>query len=204
MKEFWDERYSAEEYVYGELPNDYLKEKLALLTPSTILFPAEGEGRNAVYAAMHNWTVSAFDLSSVAKIKAEQLATKKKVNIDYSIASFENTHYPKASFDAIALIYAHLPNEIRRKSHQQLVDLLAVGGTLIIEGFSKTHAENQKTNPRAGGPKEVDMLYDLDELKADFPNFEFIEAEEKAVELNEGEYHKGKANVVRLFAKKKL
>ena len=53
MKEFWDSRYSAEEYVYGILPNEYFKSKLITDEKSgNILFPAEGEGRNAVYAAL--------------------------------------------------------------------------------------------------------------------------------------------------------
>ena len=51
MKEFWDERYKGSSYVYGKEPNVYLKRKLAELKAGSILFPAEGEGRNAVFAA---------------------------------------------------------------------------------------------------------------------------------------------------------
>ncbi|MDX1754196.1 MAG: thiopurine S-methyltransferase [Salinimicrobium sediminis] len=51
MQEFWNERYQREEYIYGKDPNEYLKAKLKNLTPGRILFPAEGEGRNAVHAA---------------------------------------------------------------------------------------------------------------------------------------------------------
>jgi len=47
----WNERYSKAEFAYGELPNEYLKEQIAKLKIGSILFPAEGEGRNAVYAA---------------------------------------------------------------------------------------------------------------------------------------------------------
>ena len=38
----------ADEFAYGEQPNNYLKEQLEKLAVGTILFPAEGEGRNAV------------------------------------------------------------------------------------------------------------------------------------------------------------
>ena len=44
----WNERYRKEEFAYGEEPNNYLKEQLSKLPVGTILFPAEGEGRNAV------------------------------------------------------------------------------------------------------------------------------------------------------------
>ena len=63
----WDDRYSKEEFVYGEEPNNFLREQLQKLKPGKILFPAEGEGRNAVFAATKGWDVYAFDISSVGK-----------------------------------------------------------------------------------------------------------------------------------------
>ncbi|MDA0985112.1 MAG: hypothetical protein O3C56_04825 [Bacteroidetes bacterium] len=51
MKDFWNERYASTEYVYGKEPNQYFKQILCSLSPGKILLPAEGEGRNAVYAA---------------------------------------------------------------------------------------------------------------------------------------------------------
>lgn len=41
----WNDRYSTDEFAYGEQLNDYLKEQLMQLETGTILFPAEGEGR---------------------------------------------------------------------------------------------------------------------------------------------------------------
>ena len=56
--DFWDERYSVSEYVYGEHPNNYLKKQLETLPVGSILFVGEGEGRNGVYAAKQGWKVS--------------------------------------------------------------------------------------------------------------------------------------------------
>jgi hypothetical protein len=78
MNEFWNNRYSTEEYAYGTLPNEYLKEEAEKLKPGNILFPAEGEGRNAVHAARLGWKVYAFDISTEAKLKAEKLADRAK------------------------------------------------------------------------------------------------------------------------------
>ena len=69
-REFWDERYANEEFVYGKLPNKYFKEKIVELSVGKALFAAEGEGRNAVYAATLGWEVTAFDQSLSAKKKA--------------------------------------------------------------------------------------------------------------------------------------
>jgi len=65
----WNERYSKEEFAFGKQPNNYLKEQLEKINRGTILFPAEGEGRNAVFAAKLGWTVSAFDISMEGKRK---------------------------------------------------------------------------------------------------------------------------------------
>ncbi|WP_170982756.1 hypothetical protein [Dyadobacter frigoris] len=49
MNQLWDERYGSEKYIYGTTPNLWFKENLSLLSPGSLLLPAEGEGRNAVF-----------------------------------------------------------------------------------------------------------------------------------------------------------
>ena len=70
MKEMWDQRFSGDEYVYGTEPNLFFKEKLEGLKPGKLLLPAEGEGRNAVFAARLGWQVKAVDYSVQARMKA--------------------------------------------------------------------------------------------------------------------------------------
>ena len=53
MNNFWNERYAEKVFAYGIAPNEFYKEQLAKLPKGKILFAAEGEGRNAVYAAQH-------------------------------------------------------------------------------------------------------------------------------------------------------
>lgn len=201
-REFWDERYGNEEFVYGKLPNKYFKEKIDELSVGKALFAAEGEGRNAVYAATLGWEVTAFDQSLCAKKKAISLAENNQVTIDYLVSDLYNFNYTSASFDVLVLIFAHFPEEKRRIYHRQLTQTIKNGGYIILEAFSKNHMQNQKDNPKVGGPKNIDMLYDLDEIKEDFQNFEFLEAYETETELNEGEHHKGKGSVIRILAKK--
>ena len=202
MKNFWDQRYLEADYAYGEFPNEYLKEKLSSLSPGKVLFPAEGEGRNAVFAANLGWEVSAFDLSEQARIKAEKLAEEKQVWIDYRVETIETSMYHENSLDAVVLVFAHFPAEKRKACHSKIATWLKSGGTLIIEGFSKNHIQNQKENQAVGGPKDPSMLYDLEELKQDFPDFRFAEALETETILSEGKYHQGKSSVIRIFAVK--
>jgi ubiquinone/menaquinone biosynthesis C-methylase UbiE len=111
-KSRWDERYRDEQYAYGEEPNAFLKLKLENRIPAKALFPAEGEGRNAVYAAQLGWMVSAFDISEEGMKKAVKLAERKQVEIDYRVGLLYTLKFEPASFDLIALIYAHFPGPI--------------------------------------------------------------------------------------------
>ena len=63
----WDQRYSEQSYAYGTVPNTFIKAFLDTEKPGKIVFAAEGEGRNAVYAARHGWEVEAFDLSATGR-----------------------------------------------------------------------------------------------------------------------------------------
>lgn len=201
--EFWNERFGNKEYIYGEEPNVYLKNTLKNLTSGKILFPAEGEGRNAVYAASLGWETHAFDPSISGQKKALQLAERNNVKIDYRLSDLEKAGYPAEDFDAIVLVYAHFHQDLRREYHRKLSQYLKKGGHIILEAFSKNHQENQENNPKAGGPKNPDMLYDLEEIKQDFPNFTFLESLETTTELKEGDHHLGQAQVVRIFAQKR-
>lgn len=203
MKEFWNDRYRQEAFAYGEEPNDFLKEQLHELEPGTILFPAEGEGRNAVYAAQLGWNVSAFDTSEEGKNKAERLTRKKQVTIDYQIMSVGQMNYSEQQFDAVALIYAHFPESIRPAYHQEVARSTKKGGIVILEAFSKKHLDYNSKNEKVGGPKDATLLYNLDEIKADFHEFEPLVLIETEVELNEGLYHVGQGSVIRFVGRKK-
>jgi ubiquinone/menaquinone biosynthesis C-methylase UbiE len=98
MNDFWNERYASKDYVYGKEPNQYFKEQLKKLPPGKILLPAEGEGRQAIFAAKNEWNVTAFDLSTKGKDKADKLAKVNNVNINYIIASFQNIEFDNNSF----------------------------------------------------------------------------------------------------------
>ena len=201
--ERWNDRYSNEEFAYGEQPNNYLKEQLEKLPVGKILFPAEGEGRNAVFAAKLGWTVSAFDISDEGKNKALQLAVKNNVTIDYLVGELQTLNYQPEQFDAIALIYAHFPAAIKSLLHKALDKYLSKGGYIIFEAFSKSHLDYIARNENVGGPKEIAMLFSIEEIQSDFSNYEIIELEEKEIELNEGQFHNGQASVIRFVGRKK-
>ncbi len=195
--EFWDERYSSIGFVYGTEPNIFFKDKLDKLKIGNILLLGEGEGRNAVYAAVKGWNVDAVDFSIIAKEKALNLAVENSVSINYEIADLSE-YKPKSNYyDAAAIIFLHLNPRIRSDVHSKVVDSLKPDGTLILEVYEK-----EQLGKDSGGPKNIDMLYSKEELKDDLKKMKIIIFEKKIITLNESEQHKGKAAVLRLIAVK--
>ena len=197
MKEFWNERYAEPEFAYGVLPNDFFKNQLDKLNPGSILLICEGEGRNAVYAAKNGWKVDAFDSSEQAMKKALQLADENNVTINYQAQDALEIDYPENSFDVIAAIYAHFPDSIRTTIHRKMQRWLKPNGLIILEAFNLDQIVNT-----SGGPKDISMLYAMDRLKTDFNELLILQNQNEEIQLNEGKFHSGKANVLRFLAKK--
>lgn len=198
----WNDRYSSDEYVYGELPNNYFKEQLDKLPVGKILLPGEGEGRNSVYAAQKGWDVWAYDISSAGKMKAEKLASKHNVQIDYRVGEIQNLDYQNEQFDAVALIYMHLAKEESTLLQDSIYKLLRPGGVIIAELFSKNHIEYQKKNSNVGGPRNIEFLYTIQDIQNDYNKYSILELKEKEIELQEGNYHSGTASVIRFVGRK--
>jgi hypothetical protein len=198
MKSMWDERFGQEAYVYGEEANVFFAEQLENLSPKTALFPAEGEGRNAVYAATKGWNSIAYDNSEAGIKKARSLALKYSVQIEYHNSAHQDFSLEKESIDLLVLVFAHVEGSFRNEFHKKLWELVKPGGHLILEGFSK-----KQLGLASGGPKELGMLFSKDELILDFPETDWIIAREVSTNLSEGAFHQGKAETVQLFGKKK-
>jgi SAM-dependent methyltransferase len=196
MQQFWDQRYAANDTVYGDRPNKFFKLFIDLHKPGTILLPAGGGGRNAVYAAQKGWQVDAFDFSEVAREKALDLARGEKVLIHYELKNIADFKATK-QYDAVALIYVHLPEKQRKQFHQEVYNSIKPGGFLVLEAFAKEQAELE-----SGGPKDVNLLYDAPSLCNDFQFLHIMNCEQKELVLEEGEYHKGKAAVFRLVGQR--
>lgn len=195
MKEFWDERFTKDEFIYGTEPNSFLKSELEQLTAKgNALFALEGEGRNACYASSLGWDVEAFDFSEAGKEKALKLCKSYNTSIDYKISNAEDFEFGENKYDLVVLIYAHLHPSFRTKIHQKIITALRPGGKLILEGF---HPLQLKHNYTSGGPKNLEMLYTLDMMKTDFKDLSSIKGAELEIELSEGNYHKGKGFVTR-------
>jgi|GEM_PF-2539860 len=105
----WDECYAEPGYAYGTAPNDFLAAVVDRIPDGRVLCLAEGEGRNATFLAQWERQVTAVDASAVGMAKAAALAAERGVKLDTVVADLATYELQPGAWDAIVLIFAHLP-----------------------------------------------------------------------------------------------
>ena len=103
----WDERYSADEYAYGKLPNDFLVESIKKIPLGKVLCLADGEGRNSVYLAEQGFEVTSVDSSAPGMKKADRLASERGVKINTVVSDLADFEIKAESWDAVISIFCH-------------------------------------------------------------------------------------------------
>ncbi|MFH2143711.1 MAG: class I SAM-dependent methyltransferase [Bacteroidota bacterium] len=194
MIEFWDDRYSQVSYIYGESPNLFFKSFIDDEKPGKILLPAEGEGRNAVYAATKGWEVYAFDQSAIAREKALKLAKKNNTQINYTKSDAFKFDYQKRKYSAVGILHFHIPLSYRRPFFNQIIDCLIPSGKIVIEVFSTIIYPDVIC-----GPQLLELRYEKEELEEYFNKLNIIFSDQLDIVLNEDDFHKGKVNVIRMI-----
>jgi 2-polyprenyl-3-methyl-5-hydroxy-6-metoxy-1,4-benzoquinol methylase len=201
---FWDDRYGESGYAYGTTANQFLTEQQHRLKPGMkTLVVGDGEGRNGVCLATQGLNVLSIDLSPVGLEKAQALAHQHQVQIQTQCADLTTWDWVVAEYDLVVSIYVHFVPEIRQQIHRSMLQALKPGGLIILEAFNLEQLQYQQEY-NSGGPSIPAMLYEPEMLRQDFAGGEIVELTETITELHEGQYHEGKASVVRLVLQRNL
>lgn len=192
--EFWNERYGADDFVYGREPNDFLREEAARIPAGPVLCIAEGEGRNAAFLAALGHDVTAVDFSSSALKKAERLAAEKAVKVTLVQADLSTWEPPAGPFSGVVAIFAHLPPDVRRRVLSWVPRVLAPGGVFILEAYTPAQLAFG-----TGGPRDPAMLMTLAGLREEL-GLDFVVGREIEREIHEGRFHGGPSAVVQVVA----
>lgn len=200
-REFWNERFSTPDYLFGEEPNEFLVQQSYWLDPgSKVLCIADGEGRNGVWLARQGHKVLSNDFSSAAQEKARALAEKCQVEVAFDSQSLEEFSWPSDTFDAvIGIFFQFAAPDLRSAIFAGMKRVVVPGGLVIIEGYRP-----EQLDYGTGGPKALDQLYTVDMLAGAFADFEILHLESIDKEVEEGKGHRGISALVDLVARKPL
>lgn len=194
----WDERFSQAEPVYGEKPNAYLRSQAHRLKPGMkVLVPADGYGRNGLWLARQGLRVHTVDLSAVGVERARKAAQAAGLTMTIEQADLSTWAWPEAEFDVVASIFLHLPPELRRAVHANMLRAVAPGGIVILEAFTPAQLKYS-----SGGPKDAQLLYTAEILREDFAGADALELRETETDLEEGHMHSGLGAVVQAVFQK--
>jgi len=198
---FWDERYATDEYLFGTAPNAFLAREVHRLgSGSKVLVVADGEGRNSVFLAQHGHRVVATDVSERALEKAQRLAERRGVEVDYRQVDLAEWKWPEKAFDAVVGIFIQFAGpELREDIFDGIHRSLKPGGVLLLEGYR----EEQLTY-ETGGPPNIENLYTEESLRRAFTNWDIELFETYDAEINEGQGHSGNSALIDLIARKPL
>jgi SAM-dependent methyltransferase len=191
----WQTRYSVEEFVFGEAPNEFLASKKHLLpVGGKVLAVADGEGRNGVWLAGQGLDVLSLDFSPVAQAKARALAERQGVSLSFELADVHAWTYLEHAFDVVVDIFTQFSTpEQRARKWDGMKRTLRPGGLLLLEGYTP-----KQLDYGTGGPKVLDQLYTRAMLEAAFVTFTRLEIAQEERAMSEGRGHSGMSAVIDL------
>lgn len=196
QQEFWNGKFSKADYFYGINPNDFLASNIELLkNHQKLLCLGEGEGRNAIFFAKNGFEVSAIDASNLGLEKLQNRAIQEKLDIK-TICRDLNFWKADEKYDVIVASYLHMYKDEREELFKKIEESLNINGYFIAEFFS-----TKQLSFNSGGPKDLDLLYSLEDFQNYF-NLCKKKITEEIVVLDEGIGHQGEACVIRVVIQK--
>jgi 2-polyprenyl-3-methyl-5-hydroxy-6-metoxy-1,4-benzoquinol methylase len=195
----WNERFSAEDYVFGTRANQFLiAQRDRLLPGMRAMCVADGEGRNSVWLASLGLQVTAFDFSPVAVAKASRLAQASGVTVDYREADVEQWDWNAEPCDVVVAVFVQFaPPAMRTRMFAGMVRALKPGGLLIVQGYRP-----EQLAYGTGGPKLVENLYTEELLRQSFASLQILHLASHDDALAEGAGHSGMSALIDLAARK--
>jgi SAM-dependent methyltransferase len=197
MSEFqrWEQRFAAQDYVFGTAPNAFLAAQLGLLPKQgRALAIADGEGRNGVWLAQQGLDVLSIDFSPSAQAKARALADMRGVKIRTELIDVTQYDWPDSAFDVVIDIFTQFSDPIARADKfAGIRKALKTGGLLLLQGYRP-----EQIAYGTGGPKCADNMYTRALLEREFASFRRLQIEEYDTEMHEGSAHAGMSAVIDL------
>ncbi|MFA6229644.1 MAG: class I SAM-dependent methyltransferase [Rhodanobacter sp.] len=195
----WDERYSAEGFLFGTAPNAFLaSQRRRLPTRGRALAVADGEGRNGVWLAEQGLDMLAVDASTVGLAKGQRWAAERGVTLRQELADLAHWEFGVDRLDVIAAIFIQLAAPaLRERLFAGMQSALKPGGLLLIQGYRP-----EQLALGTGGPSELANLYTEQLLRGAFNDLAIEHLAVHDAEIHEGLGHDGMSALIDLVARK--
>ncbi len=141
-----------------------------------------GDGTNAVFVAQLGLEVDAVDISDAA-IEIVRATADRGWPITGIRADLEQEPLPDGPYDVVVVI-----SYLQRSLFDELARVLARGGLLIYETYTRAHAE------MLGKTMRAEFMLAPGELRTSFPGLDVLRYEERIV--GEGDHRKAVASLV--------
>lgn len=198
MTNLWEEKFEAEGYLYGEEPNEFIREQANRLEgKKRIVAFAEGEGRNAVFLASQGHDVTAWDYTQNGLKKTEQLAERHNVSVQTEQKDLIHDSVPFEEYDASVMVFGHFLKQDQKTVFDKLISVVKPGGMVLMEVYSEDQLRYQ-----TGGPKRIDMVYDPADLLEWIGGYKVVHFFYGEQERVEGRGHTGTGHVIQVILKK--
>jgi len=162
-----------------------------------VLSLGEGEGRNGVYLAELGYEVVGVDASAVGLEKARRLARDRGVALTTVCADLAEYRIEPGAWSGIVSIFCHLPPELRRRIHGEVVAGLRPGGVFLLEAYTP-----EQLRYATGGPPDPERLMRLEDVRTELAGLRLVVAREVERPVREGRCHHGPAAVLQVVAER--
>ena len=195
----WNQRYGQPGYLFGEAPNEWLRQQAHHWQPGQrVLCVADGEGRNSVWLAQQGLQVDAFDIADVGVAKARQLAAARGVPVNFTVADCDGYAWREAAYDGVAAIFIQFADPaLRQRLFQRIVASLKPGGVLVLQGYTP-----KQLDYRTGGPPCAAHLYTEAMLREAFAAMQILLLQDYEADVQEGSGHSGRSALIGMVVRR--
>lgn len=196
----WDQRFKTQQFIYGIEPNLFLQQQVSVFDEKQeIACYAEGEGRNAVFLARQGKKVTAYDYAKEGLTKTKALALQQDVSVQTELVDLVQEDLKCEAYDGAVMIFGHFPKQHQYDVLTKIMSSLKPGGVFLFEVY-----EDGQYVYETGGPRDLDYLYNEQQLQKWSESFEVKHFYCGEVERVEGVLHTGVCKVLQCIVQKPI
>lgn len=162
----WDHRYSGEQIWSGN-PNGTLVNEIGGMAPGRALDVGAGEGGDALWLAAQGWQVTASDVSQRALDRIDAEAKRRDLAVECHRADANTLRaFEIGAFDLVTAHYASIPRTPDGIGVRNILNSVALGGTLLIVGHDLDALHAQIDAQDHVMPFDPDAYVQIDDFAA--------------------------------------